>query len=162
MKIRGQMQISFGVIFSIIIIIATLSVAGYVMVKVWNVQNNVNCALFYTSLQNKIDSAWGSDGSSSYIFKENLPTSVDKICFGSVNQTVLNKSDEPIKKDLSDYSTSKINFFLYPKDGCGDSEFKYTLKHVSTTGFFCINVVKGQGSVKITKNRFDTLVKLSY
>ena len=51
MEKRGQIQLSFSVIFSIIIIIATLAVAGYVIVKVLNVGNNVECKILYQDLQ---------------------------------------------------------------------------------------------------------------
>ena len=61
---KAQIQLSFGMIFSIIIIVVTILVAGYVIIKFMSSQDNAKCKLFYQKLQDTIDDSWKGDGSS--------------------------------------------------------------------------------------------------
>lgn len=161
MKKAGQFQISFGVIFSILIIVATLAVAGYIIVKFLNTGRNAECKLFVTDLQNKINEAWSSDGASSYVFAETVPAGTQKICFGYLNQTALSIADGIIKQNITNYATMQSNMYFYPRNSCGGSNFYYTLKHINTNNFFCTNIISGKSNIVITKGTFDALVKLS-
>lgn len=160
---KGQLQISFGVMFSIIIIIATLAIAGYVIVKFLSTSEDVECKIFYDDLQKKIDEAWGSDGSVAYQFSKKAPMKTEKVCFGFINQSLLDSKDKAAFDTLNEYSNpnSKNNLFFYPINSCGESAFAFSLKHVKSDGFFCAFFSDGKANVKITKGAFDALVKLS-
>lgn len=156
---KGQLQISFGVIFSIIIIIATLAIAGYVIVKFLSTSDNVECKLFYSDLQKKIDEAWSQDGGSSYVFSGSASSESEQVCFGYINQTFA-EQDRVAHEKIDEYSSKSVNLFFYPIASCGDSSFSYNLKHIKTDKFFCVDVQNGKASVKIAKGTFDALVKL--
>jgi len=160
---KAQLQISFGVMFSIIIIIATLAIAGYVIVKFLSTSEDVECKIFYSDLQKKIDEAWGSDGSAAYPFSKKTPGKTEKICFGFINQSLLDSKDKAVFDALNEYSNpnSKNNLFFYPINSCGESAFAFSLKHIKSDGFFCVPVSGGEANVKIAKGTFDALVKLS-
>ena len=65
---RGQIQLSFGMIFSIIIIIATLAVGSYVIYYFWQLNNKLECQLYKNEIQKQIDKIWAADGQISYPF----------------------------------------------------------------------------------------------
>ena len=157
---RGQVQLSFGVIFSVIIIVATLAVAGYVTVQFWQNTKDVECKLFYDDLQKKIDVAWQADDSVSTIFTESVTDKTNMVCFGNVSQFVANEKDQTAYDSLKNFASSSDNLFFYPRTVCGGSKFRFNLKHIKTDSFFCVESVDRQVSVKITKDSFDALVKL--
>lgn len=161
MRKRAQIQLSFSVIFSIVIIVATLAIAGYIIVKFLNTDSNTECKLYVQDLQTKINQVWAADGSSSYVFSESVPSAVKQLCFGLLNQTSLGTSEDTIKQNISNYVFPNNNMFYYPRNSCGGNNFYYNLQHIATDGFFCVNIVKGKASVRLSKGSFDVLVKLS-
>ncbi|MEI6849529.1 MAG: hypothetical protein WCK29_00675 [archaeon] len=161
MSKKGQLQISFGIIFSIIIIAATLAVAGYIIVQFIQGQNNINCKLYVQDLQNKINDAWGSDGSISNVFTDNnIPPKTTKICFGGMNQTLLNIKDKPTLDAVSNRVRSNVNVVFYPPASCGDGQFSFTLLHAKMDGFFCVDISAGKANVKYAKGVTDAIVKI--
>ncbi len=159
----GQFQISFGMIFSLIIIAATLAVAGYMIVKFMNTGDSVLCAKFKESLQKSIDDAWRSDGASIDTRKEllpSLPGDVKEVCFGNSTQLPLASKDRGTYEYLQEYFLPGKNLYLTPSTSC-KGDFSYTLKHATSQGFFCAPVIKGRASILILKENTDALVHLS-
>ncbi len=159
MQKRAQLQLSFGVIFSIIIIVATLAVAGYIIVKFLNTDSNVQCKLFVQDLQTKINSAWASDGASSYVFTEDVPSGVQQVCLGYLNASASSQADQSVQTGLHNYAPLRNNFFFYPRSSCGGS-FYNVLQHTDINGFFCFPTQNGKASITVSKGSFDALVKL--
>ena len=161
-KKRGQLQISFGMIFSIIIIVATLAVAGYVLVKFVDFGSRVSCKLYYNDLQERIDRAWKSDGSTSDIFQGTIPRGVEQVCFGSIGLSA-DAQDRNEQEELRFYADEQNNLFFYPpeKNACGADSFVYIIKHVSMQKFFCVPARNGKAEVKISKGSTETLVTLA-
>ncbi len=160
---RGQIELSFGMIFSLIIIATTLAVAGYMIVKFMNSKDSVLCANFKEGLQNSIDDAWRSDGASKDTRKEplsSLPSAVKEICFGNSTQNLLNIKDKVNYEEMKEYTFSGKNLYITPRTAC-KGEFSYTLKHVTSKGFFCAQVKNGKASILIEKENTDALVRLS-
>ena len=60
MNKRGQIDISFGMIFSIILIIAVVGVAFYVINNFIELKKCTEIGLFYDDLKKYIDEAWQS------------------------------------------------------------------------------------------------------
>jgi hypothetical protein len=148
---RGQLNISFGAIFSIIIIVATLAVAGYVIYQFVRGTNQVNCALFYDDFQKDINRAWASDGETSYIFSGNVPSGAEKVCFGFLSQDVPDSDDLEAYNFFKKINTIKENLYIYPKDACGDSRYKFEIKNAESDSFFCVDIVSGSASLRISK-----------
>ena len=80
MKKRGQMEMSFGMIFSIILIIAFISFAFFAIYKFIDFQNDAKAGRFYDDFQSDIDRIWRSSVSSEQ--KEySVPGYADFVCF---------------------------------------------------------------------------------
>ncbi len=157
-KKRAQIQISFGMIFSIIIVIATVAVGFYVINYFLNLKSCTQIGLFWDSLNNEVNKAWNSDMTQT-VFNGALPSGIKQVCFGNFTQTYAADDSEEYQA-LKRYGTAGRNAYLYPPGKACDVAF-YNLKHTVTSEFFCVSVVSGKMSVKLSKTAFDPLVKLS-
>jgi len=80
MKKRAQMKLSFGMIFSIFLIIIFIAFAFYGIMKLLSFQEGVIIEQFKKNLQDDIDKMWkGSQGSQQVEY--NLPEKIRSICF---------------------------------------------------------------------------------
>lgn len=157
---RGQLQLSFSMLFSIIIIIATIAVAIYFISNFLETSRCAQINLFKNNLQEKIDEVWRS-AQAQQTFEINLPTKVDEVCFGSVAQAGNEYQKEFAQ--LRRYSEfEEYDLFLLPNlEACGGSSAISQLKHVEKTSFFCINLKNGKGDLNLIKETSaQSLVKL--
>jgi hypothetical protein len=77
---RGQMEMSFGMIFTIILIIAFLAMAFYGIQKFLEMRDEIQVKQFYESLEADIEDMWASQyGSKEVTYK--LPNKAERICF---------------------------------------------------------------------------------
>lgn len=158
MQKKGQIQISFGMIFSIIIIIATVAVGFYVITYFLNLSSCSKIGIFWDSLDRDIEDAWVSDMSQT-VFRGELPSKIDKICFGNFSMMPAQEDREEFEF-LQRYESRGRNAFLYPPGKACDLAF-YELKHIETDEFFCVPVESGSAEIKLSKTTLDPLVKLS-
>lgn len=152
MKKGGQIQMSFGMIFSIIVIIAILGVSFYVIKFFINLNKCGEIGQFYNSFENEIDSAWKSPIYSG-IWTENIPGGIDEICFGDVaNYTGKEYSEEV--NFLKKYKRADKNVFIYPgQNACDSALNSYKVKNlIAENSFFCQGIVRGKLNIKISKD----------
>ncbi len=159
-KKAGQLELSFSMIFSILIIIVTVAVAFYFIQKFLTTSACVNEKLFYKDLQEKIDAVWRSPLAQQY-FSGELSRSITQVCFGNV-------SAEQARSSLAyaavrRYANTGSNFFLYPPNkACDESTAHKRLLHVHEEGFFCTPVVEGKTTLGIAKaTSTDALVTIT-
>ena len=77
---RGQMKMSFGMIFSIILIVIFIITAFYAIQKFLGFQEEIQINQFIDSLKSDVDKMWrGSKGSQEVEYS--LPTKVKRACF---------------------------------------------------------------------------------
>ena len=79
---RGQMKMSFGMIFSIILIIVFLVVAFFAIQKFLSFQKEIVYKQFVEDLQTDIDKMWKSPQGST-IETYLVPSTVNSICFSN-------------------------------------------------------------------------------
>lgn len=162
MNKEGQFEISFGMIFSIIIIIATVAVAGYVIKYFYDVGQCGGVGTFYQDFQGEITKAWESTISQG-VFEHAIP-GTDFVCFANPKYPYYGKTFSVQYNSLKDYINSygvdeNRNIFLYPSSGCKGLEYN-TIEHVNITSFFCAPVKDGKVSITLGKNIGDSLVKI--
>ncbi|MEM3405700.1 MAG: hypothetical protein QW117_01865 [Candidatus Pacearchaeota archaeon] len=159
---KAVIEISFGTIFSIILIIIFIFAASYGIKKFLNLSYCSQIGIFKEELQNEIDKIWA--GSGEYVYTKNfsLPSKITYICFGDKE----NKEKGEYKdyfKDFKNYGLTNNNFFFIPmKYAC---DFKtLTLKHIdikkitSKNNPYCIPVTKENVNIKIVKKTNNNLV----
>jgi hypothetical protein len=156
---KGQIQISFGMIFSIIIIIATVAIAFYVITYFLDLSNCQKNGAFWDSLNKEVYKAWNSD-SMQEVYKAEVPSGITKVCFGNFTQMAYG-DDKVLFTELERYEQSKRNAYLYPPGKACEDLAYFNIEHSTTAEFFCVPVASGKINVKISKTSFDALVKLS-
>jgi hypothetical protein len=165
MKKGGQMKISFGMIFSIILIVIFLAFAFYAIFKFLGFQKNVQVGQFINYVQADVDKMYkGSQGSvePSYI----VPTSIDLICF-----TDFSKPSKGARKDLyGDFQLFSAgetnNLFFYPRnaaEGFESSKINHidVIKMTVDENPYCIPVSKGKVTMNIKMDIGDQLVTIT-
>jgi hypothetical protein len=80
MKKRGQMKISFGMIFSIILIIAFIAFAIYAIIIFLDIKDTIDVSTFVNDLQNDVNTLWQSSEASRHMTYY-LPEEIEKVCF---------------------------------------------------------------------------------
>lgn len=159
MNKKGQIQVSFGMIFSIIIIIATISVSAYVINNFLKISKCSDIGLFYNDLQKAVDKAWASEITNN-VFEGKLPSGIKSVCFGNVSNTLGDNSEEA--EFLKRYFRQDKNVFLYPTQNACDSNLAYhKLNHVQLGEFFCVPIESSKISVRISKSNQESLVRIS-
>lgn len=161
MQKRGQFEISFSMIFSIIIIIAIVGVGFYVLTKFLGTTKCTEIGLFYDDLKDYINEAWSSTIHED-IFIAKLPSGIDSVCFGNFTQN----PESQYRREYNELSKFFINakdrnLFLYPiQKACDSALAGIKLEHIKTNSFFCIRAENNKIEIKTSKGRFDPLVTL--
>ena len=140
MKKRGQMKISFGMIFSIILIIIFVSFAFFAVKKFMGIQDAMKIGQFGDSLQSDVNQLWrGSQGSQEVEYF--LPSKIESVCF---------VDDE--YENLVFHSESFIE---------GKKIDNIDIEKITEEGDFCIDVIKGKIKMTIKKDYGEALVIIS-
>lgn len=153
MRRRAELSLSFSMILSLIIIAAVIGVGFYMVSYFLSLKNCTELGLYKRDLQLRIDDAWSSEEVSE-VFSGTLPSSVDRICIGSL-QAGRNSPEYAV---LQRFDDPEANLFYYPLPS-GRCEVTYgSLDHARFTGFTCIDVIKNKASVRLVKGSFDSTV----
>ncbi len=141
MKKSGQLHLSFGMIFSVILIIVFLSFGFYAITKFIDFQRTIQIEKFLSDFQNDVNKMWkGVQGSQEVTYS--LPTKITSVCFEDDDfQNLAFTSKEIIKGD-------KI-------------ENIYIEKITENENPYCIQNTKGKISLTIVKDYGETLVRIT-
>ena len=163
---RGQMKLSFGMIFSIILIIIFVSFAFFAIKKFLEIGDSAQVAKFADSVQKDIDRAWkGSQSSQEREYF--LPSKIKFVCFANYSDYPLGavndqkKIYEELRKVFQEYE----NLFFYPagaSEGLNSKQIKHIdlIKTTSDNNPFCIENKEGKIKLTFEKLYRNTLVTI--
>ena len=163
---QGTFDMSFGMIFSILLIIFFVVIAFIAIKSFLDTKNCAQVGIFSDNLQKDIDKAWNSQ-KSDFEFKATLPSGLEYVCFADLTKS--NKGSEIDKKiytDMSIYEESNANMFLYPREKSCNMPY-YTIKHINlnqtteSRNPYCIAVKDGGINIKVSKDFNEALVKVA-
>jgi len=155
---RGVISISFGMIFSIILIIAIIGVAFYAITYFLNLSKCTEIALFYQGFQEEVDEAWASEITRE-TFVGKLPGGIEAVCFYDRDAESIGSGEE--YDALKDYFITQGNMFLYPpENACEQVSRKALHIDLSGSGWHCFQVRNNKVDIPLEKGSFDALVKL--
>lgn len=139
-KKKAQMKLSFGMIFSIILIIIFISFAFYAILKFLDLQDSVKIAQFGDDLQSDIDKMWrGAQGEREVDYS--LPTKITSVCFKDDEYgNMVFRSDKFIEG-------RKIEHIDFEKTLAGEDSF-------------CIENINGKIKMILKKEYGDALVTI--
>ncbi|MCK5624705.1 hypothetical protein KAI04_02595 [Candidatus Pacearchaeota archaeon] len=106
---RGQMKLSFGMIFSIFLIIIFIAFAIYAITKFLNLQKTIQLESFSKDLQTHVDAMWKSPkGSQEETYF--LPNHIEAVCFTNdeFNNLMFRSSNYPDEENIKHIDLAKI------------------------------------------------------
>ncbi len=137
----GQLQLSFGMIFSIVLIIIFIAFAFYTITKFLELQDSMKIGQFGSNLQTDIDKVWKSSQASQNR-EYSLPPKISSVCFKDDEyENLVFNSDQIIPgKKIEHIDTEKT---------------------IGTKDSFCINNIDGKVKMIIKKEYGDALVTIT-
>jgi hypothetical protein len=138
---KGAMELSFGMIFSIILIIAFMAFAFWGIKKFIDIQKTAQVGMFVDDFKNDVDRVWRSPQSSEKK-TYSLPSRIEKVCF------------------------SKNSELYFEPPGSG-GDFDYTeLEHLNieimaSNGNLCVTNIGGKILFTLKKDFDEALVTVS-
>lgn len=161
---KAQLKLSFGMIFSIILIIIFVSFAFYAVQKFIGVQNSVQVGKFASDFQNDIDKIWrGSQGNQEKEYS--LPEKISFVCFTDYSSNEKGEKEE-FYDELELVYFENENLFFYPvgsAEGLNAREMRHInlTKTTKTENPFCAENKNGRVSFTIQKDFNEALVTIT-
>lgn len=158
------MELSFGMIVSILMIIIFLVFAFYVIQKFLGMKNSVEVGKFTEDLQLDVNKMWTSSQGSQEI-EYTLPTGIKEVCF--VDYLSQNRgANGEIYEKLKQVYNGDENLFFYPVGSAAGLDAK-KIEHINLeeiTKFknpFCVENKDGKLKLTLKKNFDDALVRIN-
>ena len=160
---KGAVEMSFGMIFSIILIIFFLSFAFFGIKTFLGVQNSAKTTKFLSDFNADVEQVWKSPQASQS--KEyTLPSSKKKVCFVDFSSPKKGV-DSGIYDELKRAYYGKENMVFYPVvfEGVESMQVRYIDlgKITIDKNPFCIENIDGKVSLRLTKDFADALVTIT-
>lgn len=163
MEKRGQgvFGLSYGVIFSIIVIIAVIALAFYAINYFLGLNKCTEVGFYFQDLEKEIDRAWAASTHRSS-FEIEVPSGITHACFGPLSGNVVNAEDSAIKTVLQEnFPGPNHNIFIYPiEKACDGDLFSFQIEHATAERFFCIDL-RDSNTIRLEKNSDESLVTIS-
>ncbi len=161
---KGQqiLGLSFGVIFSIILIVFFIFIAIIVINSFLKAQGCAKVGLFIDDLEADVKKSWNSQ-TDSHVFKGLLPSGIMYVCFADLSKSFIgNINNDEIWRSISLYEGKNANMFFYPTGESCEMPYK-NIEHLDIEDItmfenpYCIAVDRGRINIKVGKklnNRF--------
>jgi hypothetical protein len=160
---KGQIKLSFGMIFSIFLIIVFLIFGFFAIKNFIGLGKTAQIGSFKDSLQNDIDRVWkGAQGSETVEYI--LPSGIISVCFIDYEKDASGSNSE-FYSDFNQVHFGDENLFFYPvgsAEGLDSTEINHLdlEKITEQENPYCFFVSSGKISVQMTKQFGETLVTL--
>ncbi len=156
-RAQQTMDIPFGMIFSLFLIMVFIVIAFIAIKNFLSVGDCAGVGQFYEKFQDKIDEAWTSQ-SSDFSFRIDLPSGINTICFIDFSRPLRDEGN--LSWELGRYSVEDVNVVLFPvTDACNMESKKINHINISkiTEGKnpYCVDVSR---ELKIKKGFYDKQV----
>lgn len=160
---KGQIQLSYGMIFSVFLIAVFVAVAVFAIWKFIDIQKCTNTGMFVNGLRSEIDRIYRSNLANDKELKLNLnEKKTEYVCFFDPEKSVYGKYEnigKELKRNIDDYEN---NFYFYPKTSSCLSSVK--IERTDMDAFesnpYCLKSEEGEFKFLLTKEIRDELVKI--
>jgi len=158
------MKISFGMIFSIILIVIFIAFAFYGISKFLDYQKTIQIGQFTTYFQEDIDKMWRGSQGAVTAGPYTLPSKIEYVCFADFSKSSLGLNKEFYHDFQLVSSGGEKNMFFYPKEASEGRSFK--INHLNIQNItkdenpYCIETIKGKIEINIKKDLGENLVTI--
>ena len=162
---KAQLNLSFGMIFSIILIVIFLAFAFFAVKKFLNVGDSVLIGKFKDDLQRNVDAMWrGQYGSKEGSYS--LPKGITEVCFADYNPEAIKPCGGNRCNELKQNWFGNENMFFYPI-GAAQTLESTEIKHIdidaitSSSNPYCVKISNGKVKLTIKKEvgeNFPTII----
>jgi len=158
---KGLMQIPFGMIFSIILIVMFIFLAVYAVSVFLGWKKCAETGLFKQDLQERINKAWIRDIYKD-TFSSSLPSKIKQVCFIDITKTARGKY-QAYYSEFQLYE--KGNMFFWPLDKACEGQESFEIKHIDIDKIteqdnpYCVDV-DGKVEMRIEKDYGESLVRI--
>lgn len=164
---KGQevLGMSFGMIFSILLIVFFIVVAFIVVRSFLNTQKCVQVGNFITDFKEEVKKAFNSD-KEEILFTGRLSSDIKNVCFYDTEKEIkVSGSLEVIADNIGIYEGENANMFFYPRDkACNipyaNVEYLNITKIAGDNNLKCFEVNNGVVEILIKKGLRERLVGL--
>ena len=159
-KAEGAIGMSFGWMFSLILIVFFIFAAIYGIRAFLNMASCTKVGTFYESLQDKVDEAYRSS-SSDFEMDVKIP-GINMICFANLSEEITGSSEA--YEEIEKYEIYGANTFLLPTQKACDMPYK-TIKHLNISKTtksknpLCFDISE-DGKIRITKEYYDKAITI--
>ena len=109
---KAAMELSFGMIFAIILIVVFIAFAFYAIKKFLDIQGTAEVGIFIDNIQNDVDKMWkGSQGSTQESYS--VPGKIKMVCIADYNSNAVGKNKD-IYDEMEQVFNEEENLFFYP------------------------------------------------
>ncbi|MBU2616471.1 MAG: hypothetical protein KKB79_00625 [Nanoarchaeota archaeon] len=160
---RGQVSLSFGMIFSIILIVIFFAFAFYAIKTFFGINNSAQVGQFISDFQSDVDKIWRSSGGSQ-VNEYSLPSGVTKVCFVDFNPDIGKKGiNMNLYVELSRIYQGSDNIVFYPMGSTEIGSTKIDNLNLADITLeenpFCINNAEGI-KLNLIKEASEALVRV--
>ncbi|MFH1307921.1 MAG: hypothetical protein ABIH72_03645 [archaeon] len=157
---RGDMQLPFGMIFSIFLIVLFVIIAFIAINHFLELRKCTQIASYMGDLKDSVDIVWKSP-SSSQEFSGYMPKDIDYLCFVDFSKASTNKKD--IFDELKRYDIYEASVYLYPPEQACNLPYYYIpdiniSKITNRLNPYCIENIDSKISFRIEKGYYERLV----
>jgi hypothetical protein len=163
MRKRGQFRISFGMMFSMILIAVFVFLAFYVISMFLDIKDEVETGGFIDDLGDEIERLHKSTGGAEKTKTLRLgKDEITHVCFFDFERGQSGPYDEQFN-DIKRKTSASDNFYFYPRRF---AEFDSAeIKHVDMENFeqnpYCIRAQDREFEFRLSKDIGDSLIKIS-
>ena len=163
-KKRAILGLSFGVIFSILLIIFFVMIAFIAINAFLNTRDCAKLGIFLSNFQSDVDKAWNAQRDE-FDFKGDLPRNLDFVCFYNFNKDPRGAFDY-IGHDIGVFEGTDDNFYFYPTENACSIP-RHNIKHMDIEGMtrnqnpFCVKIDRGLLRLKVIKDFNDRFVTIA-
>ena len=161
---KAQVKLSFGMIFSIILMIVFIAFAFFAIQKFLGLKDTISVGKFVDDFQSDVNKLWKSSQGSQEL-EYSLPKKIEYVCFANLLKPEQGAyEDEDFYEEFRKYFTDE-NLFFYPVDSTELNGLE--IKHIDIEKItenenpFCIENIKGKIKIVLKKDFGDALVSVT-
>jgi hypothetical protein len=164
-KKNAQLKLSFGMIFSIILIIIFLAFAFYAIKTFLGIQNSANIGIFLDDLQKDANKIWQSSQGAQEV-EYRLPEKIEYICFADYAAKEGYGRHASKFRELKQTFWENENLFLWPV-GSGNGLDSAQIIHIDiqkttlSENPFCFQNKDGKVKMNLKMNFGESLVTIT-